>query len=202
MAVPSILIVAPRGSTNLAMLFGTRPVDSTHFIVTGRVAALLELANAIAIAGVRWLRYLIGFTLVTIGNIIRCVMIMCMTMPTIVAANKYPIFAKLSPRFLSLPSLRTSREKTAKGVSLITHPIIWINISSHSTMISYKFDFLFLEDKRPSATPNTTAKNTTARRSLLAREAKILLEISLWKTPVYMVSLREMLGFGFEFVAK
>mmetsp|Transcript_43707 Transcript_43707/g.85754 ORF Transcript_43707/g.85754 Transcript_43707/m.85754 type:complete len:203 (+) Transcript_43707:605-1213(+) len=202
MAVPSILIVAPSGSTNLAMLFGTRPVDSTHFIVTGRVAALLELANAIANAGVRWLRYLNGLILVTNGNMMRCVKITCRIMPTIVAANKYPIFAKLSERFLSLPSLRTSREKTAKGVSLITHTIIWINISSHSTMISCTFDFLSFEDKRPSATPKTIAKNTTARRSPPAREAKILLEISLWKTPWYMVSLSERLGRGLDFVWK
>ena len=47
MAEPSILMVAPKGMTNRAMVAGTRPEFEAHWSETGIVAALLAQANAV-----------------------------------------------------------------------------------------------------------------------------------------------------------
>ena len=50
-AVPSILIVAPMGRMNLEILESTLHPCSKLFTVTGRVAELLAVPNAVASAG-------------------------------------------------------------------------------------------------------------------------------------------------------
>src|SRR5690554_3290004 len=49
--VPSILTVAPMGNTKLVTFLSTPRFSSTHSIVTGNVAALLEVENANVCAG-------------------------------------------------------------------------------------------------------------------------------------------------------
>src|SRR5699024_2894873 len=50
-AVPSILIVAPSGSTKLLILFETPKFSCVFLIVTGNVPALLAVLNATIAAG-------------------------------------------------------------------------------------------------------------------------------------------------------
>ena len=48
---PSILIVAPRGMTNLATPIETSPLETAQSILTGMVAAELDVAKLTIIAG-------------------------------------------------------------------------------------------------------------------------------------------------------
>ena len=49
-AVPSMLMVAPMGRTNLEILGSTPFFSSRHFMVTGRVAELDEVPQAVMMA--------------------------------------------------------------------------------------------------------------------------------------------------------
>jgi hypothetical protein len=61
--VPSMLVVAPNGRLKFAMPCVTSPESTAHEMVTGNVAALLELANAKVNTGAICLKYESGFFL-------------------------------------------------------------------------------------------------------------------------------------------
>ena len=61
-AVPSILMVAPRGNTKLEILFDTPAFFSTLLIVRGSVADEEEVENAVVSALAIFLKKLNGFT--------------------------------------------------------------------------------------------------------------------------------------------
>ena len=60
-AVPSILIVAPRGSTNLVDFSEIPALSTAHSMVIGRVAEELAVENAVNTACDMFLKNTIGF---------------------------------------------------------------------------------------------------------------------------------------------
>ena len=60
-AVPSILIVAPSGSTNFVDFSETPALSTAHSMVTGSVAEELAVENAVNTACDMFLKKVIGF---------------------------------------------------------------------------------------------------------------------------------------------
>lgn len=60
-AVPSILIVAPKGRTKLVISLETPNFSWVFFMFTGRVAALLQVVKAINMASLMPLKNFMGF---------------------------------------------------------------------------------------------------------------------------------------------
>ena len=80
-AVPSILIVAPKGKTNEDISSDTPKSFSQRFIVTGSVAPLELVENANSCTGAIDLKKCFKSILVNIFNMVRYVIPICMNNP-------------------------------------------------------------------------------------------------------------------------